>query len=460
MIASAKGMKEERAKLLTDCQKMLEEAKGELSDETRGKFDEMFDRAAKLEADIQRTEKLAEASRALEDVRETTLKHDHDKQARTTKDVVTDRDRDLAFRGFALQGTARQRPEFEQAMQKVGAAQYTREASGLLLPEPPRSVQEVRDRYKEQMELRATTNYMNTGTATEGTELVPNEAMAAYEIYLVTFGAVRNVAEIFRRRTGGTLPVPIINDTATTTLGAVLAENTATTVHTIATYNVNLDPYKYTSHLIPVSIELMQDSGQPLGPIIGRAAGIRIGRAQNRDFTVGTGAAGPTGFNTLSSNSTYAAGTGSTGSTHSQWVYSEILTLFHSVDPAYRMQPNCVWMFNDNSLGELKQLTDAGSRPIWHFDMASGGPLTIEGKRYVLNMDMVDMSTATGSSARHPIAFGDFNSVKVAECMEVTLRRLDERYAEQGAVAFLAFARADASPTNTNAIKRWVPAST
>jgi HK97 family phage major capsid protein len=106
------------------------------------------------------------------------------------------------------------------------------------------------------------------------------------------------------------------------------------------------------------------------------------------------------------------------------------------VDPSYR--DNAKWMFNDNTLSKIKLLVDSQSRPLWLPGLVDRAPDTLLGSPYVINQDMASV-TSTGKS----VLFGDFSKYWIRDVRDVTLLRLDERFAEFLQVAFLAFMRTD-----------------
>ena len=82
--------------------------------------------------------------------------------------------------------------------------------------------------------------------------------------------------------------------------------------------------------------------------------------------------------------------------------------------------------------------------------MRDGEPDTIEGFRYWINQDMVSALT-TGKKI---MLFGDFSKYVVRQVMGMSIRRLEERFIDNGQVGFIAFARADGELVNTSAVKR------
>jgi HK97 family phage major capsid protein len=164
--------------------------------------------------------------------------------------------------------------------------------------------------------------------------------------------------------------------------------------------------------------------------------GERIGRIQNDHFTTGSGVSQPNGLLTAATDS--AVTTVST----TLISYDEMVNLEHSVDPAYR--PGAKWMFHDGALKALKKVKalqysgDTTGLPIWLPGLAVNAPDTILGYPYVVNQSMSTPATTVKS-----VLFGALNKYIVRDVRDITLVRLNERYADYHQVGFLAFARSD-----------------
>jgi len=198
-----------------------------------------------------------------------------------------------------------------------------------------------------------------------------------------------------------------------------------------------LDAWKYTSKAVLVSVELMQDNSVNLPQLLGQLLGERLGRITNTHFTTGTGTGNPNGVVTAA---TFAQAT--TGAANMTSIsYANLIALYHAVDPAYRN--NAKFMMNDNSISKIKLMVDSNQRPLWLPGLVDRAPDTILGAPYVINQDMASM-TATAKS----ILFGDFSKYLIRDVRDMTLLRLDERYAEFLQVAFLAFMRTDGDLLN------------
>ena len=282
-------------------------------------------------------------------------------------------------------------------------------------------------------------------TTTTGGYTVEDAAMQALEVALLRFGGMRQVSTILRTATGGPLPIPTTNDTAQK--GRLLNENTGATETEMVFGQLVLDAWKYSSDYVLASVEFMNDTSINFPQFIGNALATRIARLQNDHFTTGTGTSQPKGI-------VAAAASGVTG-TADPPTYDNIVDLLHSVDPEYR-DPNGRFMMNDATLKTIKKIKvlqysgDTTGYPLWSPGLAPGQPNTILGYPYVINQSMA----SPGSSAKK-IIFGDFSKYIIRDVVDVTLIRLDERFAELHQVAFLAFARSDGDllDAGTNPVK-------
>jgi HK97 family phage major capsid protein len=281
----------------------------------------------------------------------------------------------------------------------------------------------------------------SVGTASAGGYLVAQEFSNEVEKAMLAFGGIRQIARVIRTATGADLPWPLSDDTANEAV--IVGENTELSEGDMEFDSKTLKAFKYTSNIIKVSTELLQDSAVNIAEIVGGALGERIARGTNRHFTVGTGTSQPEGAVTGSV-------LGKTGASTTSVTYDELIDLIHSVDPAYRI--GAKFMFHDDTLKVLKKLKDGNGKPLWVDSLASGEPATINGYEYVINQHMAPMATGAKS-----ILFGNFSKLIVRDVQDVSLVRLDERFAEFGQVAFVALSRHDSRVLNAgqNPIKHF-----
>jgi HK97 family phage major capsid protein len=128
--------------------------------------------------------------------------------------------------------------------------------------------------------------------------------------------------------------------------------------------------------------------------------------------------------------------------------WTELNSLKHAVDPAYRNGPNVRFAFNDATLQVIEEMVDAQNRPLWLPSIIGGAPATVLQTPYVI--DPAIPNVAAGAKFAY---FGDFNRFIIRRVSYMTLKRLVERYAEYDQTAFLAFHRFDCVLEDTAAIK-------
>jgi len=283
------------------------------------------------------------------------------------------------------------------------------------------------------------------GTDSAGGYTVPDGFVAELIRAMLAYGPMLDpgVTRQIATATGAKLEMPTMDDTSN--VGAILAENTQDTEQDIAFSVKELDAYKYTSKIIRVSEELLQDGSVNVEAIIRDAMAERLGRIVNQHLTVGTGTNQPNGIVTATAKGADAAAAAIS--------FDNLIDLEHSIDPAYR-NANCRFMFNDGTLKLLRKIKDSEGNYIWQpADVRTGGPATILGYGYAVNQAMADVGTANKS-----VVFGDMSRYVVRRVREFAAKRLVERYADFYQVGFLGFGRFDGELLDAGAVKHMLHA--
>ncbi|MES2030852.1 MAG: phage major capsid protein [Pseudomonadota bacterium] len=394
---AVKDLREQRAKLVADARALYDSITDKTpaaeAKEIETKFDGMMEDADGLKAKIDREERLEASEKNLGERQRITAKIRH---------ISTD---EVA--------------ENEQAETKAFNS-YLRNGMGGLSAE------------ERDLALPRFQNAQSTGSNTGGGYTVPtgfyDQLMDAEKAY----GGMMDpgVAFVFDTESGNSLPIPTDNDTSNS--GAILTENTQVGTQDVTFGAVTLGAYTYTSKLVLVSNQLLQDSAFNLDGFLAGKLGTRIARAINTHFTTGDGSNKPTGAVTAAT----LGFTGVTGETTSL-IFDDLIELEHSVDPAYRK--NARFMMNDASLKIIKKLKDTQGRYLWMPGMTiAGEPPTINSFGYTVNQDMPAMAANAKS-----ILFGDFSKYFIRRVAGVQVLRLTERYADFNQTGFLAFQRWD-----------------
>ena len=275
-------------------------------------------------------------------------------------------------------------------------------------------------------ELRA-----QSTTTTAGGYTIPQSFSGELEKALKSYSGMVQASRILPTDSGAALPWPTLNDTAQ--LGEQLAENGTAASQDMTFGVLTLNAYKYSSKIILVSMELLQDSAFSMDTVIAPVAGERIGRILNQRFTTGTGSSQPNGVVTAATLGT----TFPTGNTTAV-PYTGIIDLEHSVDPAYRQSGKCAYMLHDTTLKAVKKILDSQNRPLWQAGLKEGAGDTFNGYPYFINQDL-----AVPAANAKTILFGDFSKYLIRQVRGIFLFRFAEKYMDAGQIGFLALARYD-----------------
>lgn len=403
MTQKIKELREARAKLIKDAQAKTEDKN--YNAESAANVNKMLDEAASLQGQIESLERVERESAAIST----------DSPGRAGYDQPSDpKDGSKAFANA-----------FEKYL-RFGRSELTSDERKLIAKahrsyDGPQGAQEI-------------------ATPAKGGYMVPEGFWAQVEIGLKSFDGVREAgAQVITTDTGNAFAWPTMNDTATK--GRIVTEGSGANTVDLAVGSKSLGSYTYTSDMVLVSNELLQDTGVDLNELIGMALGERIGRALNEHFTLGDGAGKPYGAVT-------GAALGVTAAATAAVTVDELIDLKFSVNNAYRKKG--VFMLSDDMLKRIVKLKDAEGRYILQPSVRDGEPDTILGHRYQINDEMA--AVAAGAKT---ILFGDFYRYKIRDVRGAFLRRLDERFADDNQTAFVLFSRHDGilSDPGTNPIK-------
>lgn len=414
-------LREQMAQLATEARKEYDKITDKTSEsevrEIEGRFDSIMADHDKLQAKAERLEKLSSA--------EARANAGDPRRPRSNEEAR------------AVADDAVSAPEYKEVFAKA-----VRFGTGALDSEERSVLMTGRDK-----EARA----QSTSTDSAGGYIVPEGFSGELEKALVAWGPMYDATIVREMVTsnGISIPWPTVDDTSNT--GDLKAENAAATddgTDDVAFGQKQLDAYVYSTKIVRVPMELLEDSFFNMEALLTDLFAERLGRLANTVLTTGDGTNKPNGIVTASSLGKTAAATGAITS-------DELIDLVHSVDPAYRASPKCRFMFNDTTLASIRKLKDGQGNYLWQMgDVRSGEPSLILGHQYSVNQAMASI----GVSAK-PVLFGDFSKYVVRKVNGFSLMTLRERYAEHFQVGMVAFKRFDGELLNTAAVKHLVNAA-
>lgn len=178
------------------------------------------------------------------------------------------------------------------------------------------------------------------------------------------------------------------------------------------------------------SEQMLEDAAFDIAAQIMMETAMQFAVAEGKAFLSGTGSGQPEGILTNPNVQSVVTGNASA------------LTYAGFVNTAYTLKDyysrNASWLMQRQSIGLVRQILDSNNRPLWDPGLPTTGfnqgyPPTILGSPVVQAPDM----PAVAANA-YPVLYGDFKSgYIIVDRISIIVKRLIEKYAETGQIAFL-----------------------
>jgi len=279
-------------------------------------------------------------------------------------------------------------------------------------------------------EIGSVRNTMSTTTGSQGGVTVDPLVSKAFIDQMADYAGMRRVADRIVTGSGVNITYPTTDGRAE--VGEIIAQNTTATASDPSFGSVTLGAYKFSSKIITIPIELLQDTTIDIVGLVNKRMRDRIGRIQNQKFTVGAGTTEPFGLVTQAS----VGKTGTTGQTLTI-IYDDLVDLVDSIDIAYAAEGGFQWSMSQSMRKVVRKLKDTAGRPIF---LPGYGSL-----QETLNDSMLGYEISVNNDMPVPAAnakslsFGQHKKYLVRDAMEVTLFRFeDSAFMKLGQVGFLA----------------------
>lgn len=268
-------------------------------------------------------------------------------------------------------------------------------------------------------------NVLSESTDADGGYLVPEEFERDIVTGLDAANVIRSLAKVITTQNDRKIPISVGHSVATWT-----AENAAFTESNPTFGQKEIDAYKLTD-LIRVSVELLQDAAFPLEQYIANEFARAFGIAEEQAFCVGTGSGQPTGIFTANGGTV-----GVTAAANNAVTADELINLVYALKAPYRR--NAKFLMNDATISAIRKLKDGNGVYLWQPSLQAGEPDKLVG--YDLYTSPYVPTMAAGA---YTVAFGDFRNYWIADRAGRTVQRLNELYATNGQVGFVATERVD-----------------
>ena len=280
-------------------------------------------------------------------------------------------------------------------------------------------------------------NALQIGQDSEGGYLVPDEYEQQLVQALEEANVLRGLCHVINT-SHGDRKIPVV---ASHGSAAWMDEESALQESDDTFTQVSLSAYKLGT-MLKVSDELLHDSFFNLERYVASEFARRVGAAEEEAFLLGNGSSKPTGL----LNSTGGASLGVTAASPTAITMDEVIDLFHSVKSAYRK--NATFVVNDGTIKTIRKLKDANGQYLWQPSVTAGTPDTILNRPVRTSQFM-----PTAAAGEKTILFGDFSYYWIADRQGRTFKRLNELYAANGQVGFLAWQRLDGKLILPEAVK-------
>lgn len=294
----------------------------------------------------------------------------------------------------------------------------------------PDKVGRASDAYREDFDrhLRGKVlvhNVLSEGTDADGGYLVPEDFERDIVTALEEENVIRSLAKVITTQHERKIPIATSHSTAQWT-----AENAAYTESNPTFGQKQIDAFKLTD-LARVSVELLQDSAFDIEDYLMKEFSRAFGIAEEEAFCVGTGTNQPTGIFTANGGTV-----GVTAAANNAITADELISLVYALKSPYRR--NAKFLMNDATISAIRKLKDLNGAYLWQPSLQAGQPDRLLG--YDLYTSPYVPTMAAGALT---VAFGDFKNYWIGDRAGRTVQRLNELYATNGQIGYVATERVD-----------------
>lgn len=268
-------------------------------------------------------------------------------------------------------------------------------------------------------------NVLSESVDADGGYLVPEEFEHQIITGLDEANVIRSLAKVITTHHDRKIPISVGHSVATWT-----AENAAYTESNPTFGQKQIDAFKLTD-LVRISVELLQDAEFDLETYIAAEFARAFGIAEEQAFCVGTGTNQPTGIFTENGGTV-----GVTAAAANAITVDEVISLVYALKAPYRK--NAKFLMNDATVALLRKLKDNNGAYLWQPSVQAGQPDKLLG--YPLYTSPYAPIVEGGALA---VAFGDFKNYWIGDRAGRTVQRLNELYATNGQIGYVATERVD-----------------
>lgn len=278
-------------------------------------------------------------------------------------------------------------------------------------------------------------NVLSEGVDADGGYLVPMEFERDIVTALEEENVIRSLAKVITTQHERKIPVATGHSTAQWT-----AENAAYTESNPTFGQKQMDAFKLTD-LCRVSVELLQDSAFDIENYLMKEFARAFGIAEEEAFCVGNGTNQPTGIFTANGGAV-----GVTAAASNAVTADELISLVYALKSPFRR--NAKFLMNDATISAIRKLKDSNGVYLWQPSLQAGQPDRLLGFE-LYTSPYVPVMAADALA----VAFGDFKNYWIGDRAGRTVQRLNELYATNGQIGYVATERVDGKVILPDAIQ-------
>lgn len=319
---------------------------------------------------------------------------------------------------------------YEELMQQLNAALAANTTDTV---DKPATTSEYTTAFWDGMHTGVLQNILKEGSDGSGGYLVPD----TFEEKLVQGLSEENILRRIGRIVNTThdLHIPTIRSKGMATW---VEEGKPWTFTDVEYGRITLNAHKLAASIM-VSDELLADSAECLENYIEQVFCETMGACEEESFLCGNGTDRPLGL-------IHQAPVGAVSKTENIIDMDDMLDLLYSVKAPYRK--NAVWLLSESAYIELRKTKTHNGKYVWQPSATENEPEMLFGYPVFTTKHLGN--TVSGEKTA---LFGDFGYYWISDRNKRSIKRLSERFADRGMVAFVATQRVDAKLVLPEAIK-------
>ena len=327
--------------------------------------------------------------------------------------------------------TARTYEELKSRLDELSGNTVEKQANNTA--EAKKKAEAYNTAFWETMHTGMPQNALKEGGDGSGGYLVPDTYDDRLVQALKQKNVLRQIATVIPTTQKLTIPVSLGGENA-----SWMPENEPYTFCEAEFGEIEIDAYKLGSSIL-VSDELLEDCGVDLKKYIEEAFAHRIGNAEESAFIRGDGNGKPLGI-------IHQASIGKVTDEKGKISADDLVDMEFSLAEPYRK--NAVWVMSNDAYCRLGQLRHYRGNPIWSNGLEEEMHMKLFGYPVYICNHMDDVTPGS-----IPVMFGDFSYYWIGDRGKRVIKRLVERFADRGQVAFITTERVDAKLILPEAVK-------